>query len=121
MPPSPLPLVYCCSGCSRLAHLADDLARRLDREGLAERACIAGIHGEVPALLRKARDARTILAVNGCEKGCVQTCLARHGVPVARCVTLTDYGITTRDPLDSFASDFEMLYEELRFLLRTTA
>ena len=57
MPPSPnLPLVYSCSGCSNLAQLANDLALRLDRDGLAEMSCIAGVGGDVPALVgRSAR------------------------------------------------------------------
>jgi len=40
-----LPLVYSCSGCSSAAQLANQLAIRLDREGLAETSCIAGVGG----------------------------------------------------------------------------
>ena len=64
-----LPLVYSCSGCSSAAQLANHLAVRLDREGLAEMSCIAGIGGDVSSLLRKANDAiaanRPILAIDG--------------------------------------------------------
>ena len=43
-----LPLVYSCSGCSSAAQMANQLAVRLDREGLAEMSCIAGVGGGVP-------------------------------------------------------------------------
>lgn len=58
MPLSPLPLVYSCSGCSNVAQLANTLALRLDRAGLAEMSCIVGVGGHVAALVNKARSAK---------------------------------------------------------------
>ncbi|MFV3332118.1 putative zinc-binding protein [Pseudomonas sp. NY15437] len=113
-----LPLVYSCSGCSNLAQLANDLALRLDRDGLAEMSCIAGVGGDVPALVKTACSGRTIVAVDGCHLHCVQHCLARHGVKAEHEITLTEYGLKKRYGQDARAEDFEMLYEELRFLLR---
>ncbi len=46
-----LPLVYSCSGCSSAAQLANHVALQLDRRGLAEMSCIAGVGGDVPYLL----------------------------------------------------------------------
>lgn len=42
---SNLPLVYSCSGCSSAAQMANHLAVQLDRTGLAEMSCIAGVGG----------------------------------------------------------------------------
>ena len=61
------PLVYSCSGCSNVAQLANALAVRLDREGLAEMSCIAGVGGRVPALVSKARSGRPILAITSSQ------------------------------------------------------
>jgi len=55
--PAPLTLVYSCSGCSSAAQLANRLAVRLDRAGLAEMSCIAGVGGRVPSLVRHAERA----------------------------------------------------------------
>lgn len=116
-----LPLVYSCSGCSNLAQLANDLALRLDRDGLAEMSCIAGVGGDVPALVKKACSGRTIVALDGCHLHCVQGCLARHDVKAAHEVTLTEYGLKKRYREDAQVQDFEMLYEELQFLIRSPA
>ncbi|MFM2427654.1 MAG: hypothetical protein RL707_1481, partial [Pseudomonadota bacterium] len=51
----PLPLVYACSGCSSAAQLANQVALQLDRRGIAEMSCIAGVGGDVPYLLKIAR------------------------------------------------------------------
>lgn len=116
-----LPLVYSCSGCSNLAQLANDLALRLDRDGLAEMSCIAGVGGNVPALVKKACSGRQIIALDGCHLHCVQGCLANHGVKATHEVTLTEYGLKKRYRQDAPVQDFEMLYEELQFLVRVPA
>ncbi|MCL6691499.1 Uncharacterized protein, contains metal-binding DGC domain [Pseudomonas citronellolis] len=120
-PKSQLPLVYSCSGCSNLAQLANDLALRLDRDGLAEMSCIAGVGGDVPPLVKKACSGRPILALDGCHLHCVRGCLARHGVIPAHALTLTEYGLRKRYGESSSLDDFEMLYEELQFLLLSSA
>lgn len=45
------PLVFACSGCSFAGKLTDDLARRFDRNGDAERSCLAGIGAKRPGFI----------------------------------------------------------------------
>jgi uncharacterized metal-binding protein len=75
-----LPLVYACSGCSSAAQLANQLALRLDHQGMAEMSCIAGVASDVKPLLRTARSGRPILALDGCALHCVRHALARQQV-----------------------------------------
>jgi uncharacterized metal-binding protein len=77
---SSLPLVYSCSGCSSAAQMTNSLAIRLDRAGLAEMSCIAGVGGGVPALVKTARSGRRMLALDGCVMACVAACLRNAGV-----------------------------------------
>lgn len=99
-----LPLVYSCSGCSSAAQLANHVAVRLDREGLAEMSCIAGLGGDVPSLLRKAREAvdagRAVLAIDGCVLSCVKQTLARHGIAPAHHIELWRQGVRKRQHAD---------------------
>jgi uncharacterized metal-binding protein len=94
--PSSLPIVYSCSGCSSAAQLANDIALRLDREGLAEMSCIAGVGGDVPSLVKLAKSGRSVIALDGCPLQCARSCLARHGVTPALQVTLSDHGVKKR-------------------------
>ncbi len=75
-----LPLVYSCSGCSSAAQLANQLALRLDHEGLAEMSCIAGVASGVKPLVSTARSGRPILALDGCQLHCVRHALATQQV-----------------------------------------
>lgn len=91
-----LPLVYSCSGCSSAAQLANAVAVRLDRKGVAEMSCIAGVGGDVPHLLKTARSGRKIVALDGCPLVCVQSTLARHGITPDSHYQLQQYGVRKR-------------------------
>ncbi|MFB6305020.1 MAG: putative zinc-binding protein [Haloferacaceae archaeon] len=88
-----LPLVYACSGCSSAAQMANDLAVRLDREGLAEMSCIAGVGGDVDPLVDTATSGRPTLVVDGCPLECARQSLERHDVTPDRHVTLAERGV----------------------------
>ncbi|WP_196450603.1 putative zinc-binding protein [Planomonospora sp. ID82291] len=91
-----LPLVYSCSGCSSAAQMTNWLAIQLDRRGVAEMSCIAGVGGDVPSLVRKAVSGRPVIAVDGCVLQCARSCLARHGVTPAVHHLLSDDGVRKR-------------------------
>ncbi|UJW80044.1 putative zinc-binding protein [Hydrogenophaga sp. SL48] len=94
------PIVYACSGCSSAAQLANFVAVRLDRTGLAEMSCIAGVGGDVPALLKTAHSGRSIVALDGCPLVCVKSCLARHGITPDQHHQLQTYGVRKRQHED---------------------
>lgn len=91
-----LPIVYSCSGCSSAAQLANHVAVTLDRAELAEMSCIAGVGGDVEALVDVARSGRPVVALDGCALQCVRNCLKRHGVEPTLHYTLSSFGIRKR-------------------------
>ncbi|WP_051347765.1 putative zinc-binding protein [Asinibacterium sp. OR53] len=95
-----IPLVYSCSGCSSAAQMANYLALRLDRNGLAEMSCIAGVGGNVKSLVRKALSGRKIVAIDGCPLACVRACLGNHGVVPSLHVQLWDHGVKKQNHID---------------------
>ena len=88
-----LPIVYSCSGCSSAAQTANYIALRLDRGGDAEMSCIAGVGGDVPALVALARSGRPIVVIDGCPLRCARNCLRRHDIEPALPVVLSNYGV----------------------------
>lgn len=104
------PLVYSCSGCSSAAQMANQFALRLDREGLAEMSCIAGVGGGVPGLVKTARSGRRILALDGCAMACVAACLARAAVRADSSLLLSDFGVRKRPHADADAAEAEAIY-----------
>ncbi|MEX3776468.1 putative zinc-binding protein [Pseudomonas sp. MYb118] len=117
MPPSTLPLVYSCSGCSNVAQLANNLAVRLDRSGVAEMSCIAGLGGHVGSLVNKARSGRRIYALDGCPLQCVENCLKQHGLHADVHLILSHYGLRKRYGEDCTQEQSDQLFEGIRQLI----
>lgn len=111
------PLVYSCSGCSNVAQLANTLAIRLDRGGLAEMSCIAGVGGRVNSLVSKANSGRRILAIDGCPLNCVRGCLAQHGIEADVHITLSRHGVRKRYGEDCSTEQTERLFNEMAELI----
>ncbi len=89
-------VVYGCSGCSGAGQMANALAVRLDREGRAEMSCIAGVGGGVESLVRKARSAARVVAIDGCPLHCALNSLRLRGVEPALHVDLAALGVLKR-------------------------
>lgn len=91
-----LPLVYSCSGCSSAAQMANHVALALDRLGVAEMSCIAGVGGDVPFLVKLAKSGRPVAVIDGCPLVCARSCLARHGVEPDMHWQLGEHGVKKR-------------------------
>jgi uncharacterized metal-binding protein len=104
-----LPLVYSCSGCSSAAQLANHVALQLDRRGIAEMSCIAGVGGDVPHLVKIAQSGRPVVALDGCALACARNCLARHGVAPTQYHQLQKYGVKKRYHADFDAEQAEQV------------
>lgn len=93
MPSQEKPLIYACSGCSNVAQMANYIALRLNRMGLAEMSCIAGVGGNVPKLVKTAQAGRPIIALDGCPLQCCEGCLKQHDIKADHHITLSEYGL----------------------------
>jgi uncharacterized metal-binding protein len=108
-----LALVYACSGSSNVAQLANAIAVRLDRSGLAEMSCIAGVGGGVKPLVRKATSGRRIVVIDGCPLGCCEAALARHDVTADSVVRLHERGLRKRQHVDFEPEERDEVFAEI--------
>lgn len=97
------PLVYSCSGCSSVAQMTNYLAIQLDRKGIAEMSCIAGVGGNVKTLLHKAQSGRKIIVIDGCSLACSRVCLQNHKILPEMYFELTSFGVKK-----NFHQDFDL-------------
>ncbi|MDE2585561.1 MAG: putative zinc-binding protein [Betaproteobacteria bacterium] len=116
-----LPLVYSCSGCSSAAQMANHIALQLDRQGIAEMSCIAGVGGNVPHLVRIAQSGRPILALDGCPLQCVKSSLAQRGVVPTQHILLHEQGVKKRYHMDFDLQEAEKILEEVAMVAESMA
>lgn len=109
---TPLPLVYACSGCSSAGQAANALAIRLDRAGLAEMACTSGVGAGVAPLVRQARAAERVIAIDGCPLHCALHSLKAAGVTPAEHWRLAEAGVKKAKHQDPDLAQLDALYHE---------
>ncbi len=110
---SRVPLVYSCSGASSAAQMANHLAVRLDRMGVAEMSCAAGLGGDVGPLVKVAKSGRPIVAIDGCPLHCVASILRRHGLEADRHYDLSDGGVKKRKHEDFSLPEAERVLRQI--------
>jgi uncharacterized metal-binding protein len=106
-------LAYSCSGCSSAAQMANYLAVQLDRQGICEMSCIAGVGGDVKALVNLASSGRPILAIDGCALQCARACLERHNLSLDRHIILSQKGVKKQMGADFNADQARQILAEL--------
>ncbi|WP_353135376.1 putative zinc-binding protein [Pseudopedobacter sp.] len=111
-------LVYSCSGCSSAAQMANHLAVRLDRSGDAEMSCIAGVGGNVKALLKVALSKRKIVVIDGCPLACSKACLSNHNIAPDLHIILSDFGIKKKNHEDFDLQEAEIILDDITFKIK---
>lgn len=86
-------LILPCSGAANVGALADMAARRMARSGVGKMHCLAGVGGNVPAIMATILSAPRLLAIDGCEMHCAKETLIRAAVPVGFHLCLADLGM----------------------------
>jgi len=106
-----LPIVYSCSGCSSAGQAANALALRMDREGVAEMSCIAGVGGGVAPLVKQAQSAERVIAIDGCPLHCALHSLRLRGVEPAEHIKLAELGVKKAKHQDPDLAQLDALYQ----------
>lgn len=114
------PLLYSCSGCSSAAQMANAIALRIDRSGMAEMSCIAGVGGNVKKLVRLAKSGRKLIAIDGCPLACCRACLANHQLKPDLHFDLSRFGVPKENGQDFSEIQMSEVLEQLqKYILKS--
>ena len=94
------PIVYSCSGCSSAAQMANHIAVKLDRMGIAEMSCIVGVGGNVKKLVKTAHSGRKLVVIDGCPLACGKACLTQQGLEADVHIDLSKEGVKKKQHED---------------------
>lgn len=93
--------------------MSNQIAVWLDRAGIADMSCIAGVGGDVPALVKVALKANAIIGIDGCPLHCVSACLGRHGLKCDHHFDLSKMEIKREKHRDFNKDDALKIYERI--------
>jgi uncharacterized metal-binding protein len=92
-----LPIVLACSGCSFAGQLANQVACELDKRGIAQMSCLAGVGAQRPYFL-KLIASRPVWLIDGCPIQCGQGIFDLIGRQPDRHIRLHDLGFKKNAP-----------------------
>lgn len=73
-------LVFPCSGAADVGAIADQVGRKMTREGLGKMYCLAGIGGHVSGIVETTKAADEIVAIDGCPIACATKAVEHIGI-----------------------------------------
>ena len=87
-------IVYACSGCADVGEVADQVSRKLRRDGFAtpKASCLVGIGAGLKPFIDAAKAADSVITVDGCEILCAKKVIQNIGLE-PHAVVLTDMGL----------------------------
>jgi uncharacterized metal-binding protein len=83
--------IFGCSGGSDVGALADQVARRLAKDGKGKMYCLAGLGGDIPNMITTAGNAERRIVIDGCPVACAKKILDAKGLSYDY-VNLKDFG-----------------------------
>ena len=85
-------LVMACSGGSNAGQIANNVMIELDKKGVGNAYCLAGIGAALSGFVENAKAAKTIV-VDGCPVGCGKKAFEKYGIEASRYFVVTELGI----------------------------
>jgi uncharacterized metal-binding protein len=88
----PSTLIFSCSGAADVGELADRAARALTKCGNGAMFCLAGVGAGIPDMVERAKGAKKLLVIDGCDKDCGRLALQSAGFAGFTHLRVTDCG-----------------------------
>ncbi len=102
-----------CSGGSDCGQITNQVAIRLDEEGVGHIYCLAGIAAHIDGMVESARGAKRIVALDGCQVACARKAIEHCGLKVTDWICVTEEGVAKNH-------QFKLAPEEIDLIARRT-
>lgn len=103
-------LVLACSGGSNAGQIANNVMIELDKKGVGNAYCLAGIGAALSGFVESAKAAKTVV-IDGCPVGCGKKAFEKYGIEASRYFIVTELGIEK-------THDFTKLADETKSVLK---
>jgi uncharacterized metal-binding protein len=110
-----------CSGGSNVGQMANEVAKRLWSEGLANFFCLAGVGGHVSGMVASVKGCDKVLVLDGCPVGCAKKCVDAAGITGYEYLVVTDLQIEKEKTFDLAEAEVERVATQARAKLGVAA
>lgn len=111
-------MILACSGASNVGQLSNQAAVELTQEGVGKMFCLAGIGGNLGGFVQSAKDAESMVVMDGCDIGCAKAIFKNAGLPLSNYLVLTDLGIDKNKDFTLDARDVDKVKMAVKGLVK---
>ena len=86
-------LIYSCSGAANTGEIADQISRKLAKEGYGNMTCLASVGAHISGFIESAKGADENIIIDGCSVACAKNILEHIGVTPTKSYALTEMGV----------------------------
>lgn len=111
-------LIFSCCGAADVGELADQVARKLNRDGTGKMYCLSGLGAELGNFIDYSKTASKILVLDGCPVDCAKKILEKVGLNEFEFIRITDLGYAkgkteiTKETIDAVSLQASELLKE---------
>lgn len=86
-------LLYACSGAANTGLLADQVARKIMKDGCGKMTCLAAVGAGLSGFLESAKAANKNIVIDGCPVACSKKVFEKNNILPIKHFILTDYDV----------------------------
>ncbi|HOV90219.1 MAG TPA: putative zinc-binding protein [Syntrophorhabdaceae bacterium] len=105
-------LILACAGGSNVGQISNSLMIELDKRGVGNAYCLAGIGGDLSGFVETAK-AADLIVIDGCPAGCAKNVLKRHGITPNNYYIVTQLGIEKNHNFDRIIEETEKVLTKI--------
>ncbi len=102
-----------CSGGSNCGQITNQVAIKLDGEGVGHIYCLAGVAAHIDGMVESAKGAKRLVVLDGCQVACAKKAVEHAGLKVTDWICVTEEGVEKNH-------QFKIAPEELKLIVRRT-
>ena len=85
--------IFSCSGAANVGQLSNRIAIELEKKGIGNLMCTAGIGARAPGLMKSAEASDKIIVIDGCPLNCASKTLELAGFKVNGHIIISELGV----------------------------
>lgn len=97
-------LILACSGKSNVGQAANNAMIQLDKNGIGDAYCLAGIGAGLSGFIEIVKAAKTVL-IDGCPVGCGKKTFEKYGIKPTHYFVVTEMGIKKKDTFNNLEAE----------------
>ncbi len=111
--------IFPCVGAANVGQLSNKIAIELEKEGIGNLMCTAGIGARAPGLMKSAEASDRIIAINGCPVNCASKTMELAGFKVDREIVISELGVKKTKDRDLKEEEVAEVLEKVLEILQS--